>query len=246
MRKSFSVISSTIIAATLLTSSSVYATHKDYKDEAKTYHFMDGISGTMGLYTNYIFRGNSQSTNLPAVQGGINYTFPIGFYLSLWASNVKFTDTTASVEVDTGVGYANQIGDNFTYNLSYVRYNYPGATILEYNEFLAVLNFYFLQAGLGYSGNVYNSHKSGTYYNGGINYNIPPKYVFNMNDVNITALIGRYDLPVEASNSYTDYSVNLTKKIDKTYSASLIWTATNKRNPPYDRNQVVGAIAAAF
>src|SRR3990167_8611269 len=121
MRKSFSILSSAAMIISLLANHAVYAAHKDYKDEEKKYHFMDGISGTMGFYTNYLFRGISQTTNLPAVQGGINYTFPIGIYLSLWGSNVKFTDTTASVEMDTGVGYSNQIGDHFSYNLSYLR-----------------------------------------------------------------------------------------------------------------------------
>lgn len=246
MRNSLSVISGLVITASVFACSISYAGHKDYKEEQQSYHFMDGISGTMGLFTNYIFRGNSQTTNLPAIQGGINYTFPINIYLSLWASNVRFIDTTASIEVDTGVGYANQIGDHFSYDVSYVRYNYPGATSLEYNEFLALANFYFLQASLGYSNNVYNTHSAGTYVNGGINYDIPPKYFFNMNDVNLTALIGHYRLPTPAGKSYNDYSVTLAKKINKTYSASVAWSATSKRNPPYDSNQVVGAVTAEF
>ena len=219
---------------------------KDKED--KTYHFLDGISGTMALTTNYMFRGISQTENYPAVQGSLTYTSPIGIYLNLWGSNVKFEDTNASVEIDTVVGYSNGIGENFTYDINYGRYNYPGATNLEYNELNTLFNFYFLQAGISYSGNVYNSHKSGTYYNGGINYAIPPHYLFNIEDVTFQALIGHYSLPRAAGNSYNDYNVGLSKKLNKTYTVAGQWISTNGRakNPPYDDSQIVGTVTAEF
>src|SRR3990167_7403050 len=142
----------------------------------------DRLSGTMAFTSDYVFRGISQTEDLPAVQGWLTYTFPLGFYLNAWGSNVKFTgNTDATLELDTIVGIHNDIGDNFTYDLNLARYNYPRSHSNNYDEVNSVFNFYFLQLGLSYSGNVYNTHAHGAYYNGGINYDIPPQYIFNLN-----------------------------------------------------------------
>lgn len=209
---------------------------------------IDQLSGTFDLTSNYVFRGISQSSNYPAVQGGLTYTFPFfGFYINTWGSNVSFTGTKASMELDTVAGISGDIKEDLAYNLSYSRYNYPGAQYLAYNEFIGVLNYKFLQATLGYSGNVFATHQSGTYYNGGINYDVPAKYIFNIEDVNFLALIGHYSLPRAAGNSYNDYQVALSKTI-KAYTFTIAWTDTDGRqhNPPYDGSQFIGTIAATF
>lgn len=215
--------------------------------EKDQYAWLDAFTATFDLTTNYVFRGISQTENLPAAQGGLTYTSPFGLYLSLWGSNVKFVDTDATIELDTIAGYSNTIGEHFTYDINYARYNYPSATNLEYNELNTLFNYYFLQAGISYSANVYNSHKSGTYYSGGINYDIPPAYIFNLENMNILALIGHYSLPKAAGNSYDDYNVALSKKI-KQYTLTAQWTGTNGKahNPPYDSDQIIGTVTVDF
>lgn len=214
----------------------------------KEFNFFDNVSGSMALTTNYVFRGLSQTANLPAVQGSLTYTFPVGLYLNAWASNVKFTDSTASIEIDTIIGIRRSIGENFTYDINLDRYNYPGASATAYNELNTLFNYRFLQAGISYSSNVYNSHTAGTYFNGGINYQIPQKFAFNLENVTIIALIGRYDLGGAAGNSYTDYNVALNKKLSDIYSIGFQWASTNgqTRNRPYDRDLFIGTISANF
>lgn len=208
---------------------------------------IDQLSGTFDVTSNYIFRGISQSSNYPAFQGGLTYSLPFGFYVNTWGSNVSFTGTKASVELDTVAGIAGDIKDDLSYNLSYSRYNYPGAQYLAYNELIGVLNYKFLQATIGYSANIYATHKSGIYYNAGINYDVPAKYVFNIEDINFQALFGHDSLPRAAGNSYNDYLVSISKTI-KAYTFTIAWTDTNGRqhNPPYDGSQFIGTIAAAF
>lgn len=209
--------------------------------------WIDNLSGYLTLASNYMFRGNSQTRNLPAIQGSLNYAFPYGIYANVWGSNVRFVDSTATVEMDTVIGVHNTIGENFTYDVSGARYNYPGARLLNYNELNTVFNYSFLQAGYSYSGNVYNTHTSGSYYNAGVKYDIPSNYAFGLTDLNILALMGHYTLREAAGFSYNDYNIMLTKKI-KIYSFAVQWTNTNGRgkNSPYDGSTFIGQVTANF
>jgi uncharacterized protein (TIGR02001 family) len=214
------------------------------------YPLLKNVSGTMALVTNYMFRGVSQTKNLPAVQGGLTYTFPINLYLNVWAANTNFPSnagTTATVEVDTLIGYRNTYGDNFSYDLNVARYNYPGARSSNYNEINTLFNYYFIQAGVSYSANVYNIHQGGTYYTAGINYDIPTKYIFGLCNVNVLAMMGHYSLPRAAGNSYKDYNFQLSKTFNN-YMLAVQWTFNNGRQnyAPYDEHQVIGQIAASF
>jgi uncharacterized protein (TIGR02001 family) len=209
--------------------------------------WVDNLSGNLAWVSNYMFRGISQTRNLPAVQGSLTYSFPYGIYANAWGSNVRFVDSPATVEMDTILGVRNTIGENFTYDISGARYNYPGAKDLNYNELNTVFNYYFLQAGYSYSANEYNSHTTGQYYQGGINYEIPSNYVFGLNGVNILALFGHFSLKQPAGNSYNDYNVMLSKKI-KSYTFAAQWTSTNGRakNSPYDGSTLIGQVIANF
>ncbi|HEX4045510.1 MAG TPA: TorF family putative porin [Gammaproteobacteria bacterium] len=243
------------------TNATVSAPKKDYKLDAtkeaapaadsaakKDTSWLSGFSGNFDLTSNYVFRGVSNSENLPAAQGGITYTFPIGLYLNVWGSNVKFTGTDATVELDTIIGWRGGIGDNFKYDINVDRYNYPGARELNYNELNILVNYRFIQASIGYSANAYNFHKTGIYYNGGINYDIPPQYIFNWQGMNFQALLGHYSLPRAAGNSYNDYNIALSKALNDTYTIMVQWVSTNGRQhmSPYDGSQIVGTFTANF
>jgi len=211
------------------------------------YPWLNNISTNLSFVTNYVFRGVSQTRNLPAIQGGLTYNSPINVYFNLWGSNVKFDGTDATVEIDTIIGYANTYGDNFSYDINVGRYNYPSTRSLNYNELNTLFRYYFLQFGVSYSSNVYNVHKPGTYYVGGINYDIPAKYLYGVCNVNVTGLFGHYSLPRVAGNSYNDYSVMLTKTFDH-YTVGAQWTSTNGRqkSSPIDGSNILAMVSADF
>lgn len=209
--------------------------------------WIDNLSGYFTVVSNYMFRGISQSRNLPALQGSLSYQLPLGIYLNMWGSNVRFEDSPATVEIDSVIGVKNTIGEDFRYDISVARYNYPGARLMNYNEMNSVFNYHFIQLGYSYSANVYNTHATGQYYQGGINYGIPATYLFNIQDVTLTALLGHYSLPKAAGNSYNDYNVMLSKAI-KNYTFGLQWTSTNGRakSSPYDGSTWIGQVTANF
>src|SRR5262245_24510431 len=55
------------------------------------------ITGNAGLYSQYIFRGLTQTDRDPAVQGGFDYSHSSGFYLGTWASNISWLKENFSV-----------------------------------------------------------------------------------------------------------------------------------------------------
>ena len=63
------------------------------------------FSANVGLYTDYVFRGYTQTQNEPAIQGGFDVEHSSGLYLGTWASNVDWTTAGGymdknSIEID--------------------------------------------------------------------------------------------------------------------------------------------------
>lgn len=85
------------------------------------------VSGNMGIFSDYRFRGISQTFLKPALQGGIDYEHASGFYLGNWNSNVSgLVYTDGSIEMDFYGGYrfdAGPVGLDF----GALQYYYPGA-----------------------------------------------------------------------------------------------------------------------
>ncbi len=73
------------------------------------------FSANVGLYTDYIFRGYTQTQNEPAIQGGFDVEHSSGLYAGTWASNVDWTTAgdymdKNSVEIDVYAGWAGDLG----------------------------------------------------------------------------------------------------------------------------------------
>ena len=93
------------------------------------------FTGNFGLYSQYIFRGLTQTNTNPAVQGGFDYTHASGFYAGTWLSNISWlTDspavsgyTSAPLEWDFYGGYRGTFGkSDFGYDVGLLQYYYPG------------------------------------------------------------------------------------------------------------------------
>jgi uncharacterized protein (TIGR02001 family) len=217
----------------------------ELESEDKKYPWLEDMTVELALASNYIFRGISQTENLPAMQGGFTYTFPVGLYASIWGSNVRFVGSNASIELDTVAGWRRDFWKDYELDVHVDRYNYPGAQDLSYNELAASFNYKIFMLGMTYSGNAYGKHKTGTYYIGGLNYDIPSKYALNINDLSVRATFGHSSLSRSAGNSYNDYSAEITKKFGY-YALTAQWTSTNGRQhvSPYDGSMITGILSA--
>ncbi len=109
------------------------------------------FTGNVGLFSQYIFRGLTQTNENPALQGGFDYAHSSGLYLGTWASNISwFTDqnvgtlaapvslgspgfggstksNSASLEWDFYGGYKGTFGGgDWNYDVGMLQYYYPG------------------------------------------------------------------------------------------------------------------------
>lgn len=96
------------------------------------------ISYNVGITTDYIFRGVSQSQHDPAISGGIDYSHASGLYAGTWVSTQKWvgtggtnlprTDaykTGSDFEWDVYGGYKGSVGD-LGYDVGLIHYAYDG------------------------------------------------------------------------------------------------------------------------
>ena len=82
-------------------------------------------TGTVAATTDYVFRGVSETYSGAAVQGGINYQSPLGWFAGAWASNVDpypFGVKPVEIIVSTGFGWA--LSNEWTARANYSRYLY--------------------------------------------------------------------------------------------------------------------------
>src|SRR5262245_60311912 len=83
------------------------------------------FTGNAGLFSDYRFRGFTQTGYGPAFQGGFDFAHKSGFYLGNWNSNVEQgLFNGASLEMDFYGGYKGTVGD-FGYDIGYLYYYYP-------------------------------------------------------------------------------------------------------------------------
>jgi uncharacterized protein (TIGR02001 family) len=126
------------------------------------------FTGNFGLYSQYVFRGLTQTDQKPAVQGGFDLGHKSGFYAGTWASNISWisdapTSSTppppsASLEWDFYGGYKGSLPADFGYDLGALYYWYPGTYPSGYvkpntTELYAALTWKFLSLKYSYSVN---------------------------------------------------------------------------------------------
>lgn len=80
------------------------------------------LSYNIGVTSDYVFRGVSQTQEDPAIQGGIDATYGIG-YAGVWASNVDFGTDDPTAEIDLYAGIRPTIGDT-SLDLGLLYYGY--------------------------------------------------------------------------------------------------------------------------
>lgn len=82
------------------------------------------IAWNLGATSDYVFRGYSQTSEDPALFGGVDLTIG-SFYAGAWASNVDFGDST-DAEIDIYGGYRTEAA-GFAVDVGVVGYLYTSA-----------------------------------------------------------------------------------------------------------------------
>ena len=99
-----------------------------------------------------MWRGQTQSDNGPAIQGGLDYAHSSGFSAGTWVSNVDFPAAPGvNYELDVYMGFGQSITDDLSYKLSLIYYAYPDARDSDFAEVDASLTYKWLSAGVSYT-----------------------------------------------------------------------------------------------
>ncbi len=86
------------------------------------------VTGSIGVVSDYRFRGVSQSDKEVAVQGGITLNHESGLYAGVWGSNLAGWGTFggANLELDVIAGYKTKISEGGAIDVGVTWYMYPG------------------------------------------------------------------------------------------------------------------------
>ena len=92
------------------------------------------ISAEIVLVSDYRYRGLSLSDKRPAIQLSITAEHDSGFYANLWGSTIKDPGEAISSEVDLAVGYAFDLSQSVSLDVSGIYFVYPGDSASNYFE----------------------------------------------------------------------------------------------------------------
>jgi uncharacterized protein (TIGR02001 family) len=185
------------------------------------------FSGNLGLYSDYVFRGVSQTAREPAIQGGFDYTHTSGVYLGTWASNVTeamYTDAagnSSNMEWDFYGGYSGKLGEDVGYNVGLLEYYYPGATHFDTLEAYAGVTWKGLGLKASYNLDDYfgAADSDGTiYWDASYNYELPAEVMLGLH-YGVTAAKG-------SAVDYADWKIGVSKAFGG-FNFGLAYTDTD-------------------
>lgn len=190
----------------------------------------------LGVVSDYVFRGASQTNEDPALQGGIDADFGNGFYAGTWASTVDFGDDT-DAEIDLYGGYRAEAGGvalDFGV-VGYLYVNQPGGSDYSFMEFKAAASRAVGPATFGaavyYSPDFFGADEKATYLEA--NAALVPADRWT-----ISGAVGRQWLDV--NDDYTTWNLGLNYALTEHVSADIRYHGADVDGPLTDDRFVVG------
>jgi len=252
-KKAMSVAAVALLSG--LACSSVFAEEAAAAAEAPE---VSPVTANVTVTNNYIYRGISQSNYKPAVQGGFDYAHESGFYIGNWNSSISWvsdqkTATSAPIEMDFYGGFKKDlIAEGFASDFGILQYYYPTSGIIAgstnpnttelyvaqnatFGPVTGFLKFsYALSNTFGFASSTGSSYVdlTGNYDTGfwGITANA---------HVGMQRIAGQYYQGGQASVSYTDWKLGLTKDFGGGLSLAAAYVGTNVK-------QGTGAYASTY
>jgi len=235
----------TLIAAALASALAVPAFTAQAEEPASPHT----ITGNVGLFSQYVFRGIAQTDEDVALQGGFDYSHASGFYIGTWASNVSWLKdapagatpaySSSSLEVDVYGGFRGTIGDTGVgYDLGVLQYIYPGNrnpgfVKADTTEVYAATSWKFLAAKFSYSlGDTFGvNDASGTWYlDLAANYPITEQLTLNLH-YGIQEFNGsNAGVKNDSFASYEDWKIGVSYALPQGFTVGAFYTDTSMNN----------------
>ncbi len=173
----------------------------------------DPLSFNVSAVSEYRYRGIGQTRLKPALQGGIDYALPNGFYIGTWASTIKWIKDAggdSKVEIDAYGGWKGEVASGLTLDVGLLQYYYPSnklSTSANTLEIYGALTYGPVTAKYSHSTtNLFGvpDSKGSGYFDVSAN--------FDLGDgMTLSPHVGHQTVKHNAAASYTDYSLTLAK-----------------------------------
>ena len=155
------------------------------------------LSANAGIFSNYIWRGVTQTSDAAAGQGGLDWGGDSGLYAGTWVSTLG---TGGGYEMDVYGGFA---GDHF--DVGAITYQYPVDTSINFTEVYASGSIVGITAGVAYT-----VDKAGDADDINDLY-IHAGYDFSAKDIDYSIYVGDYSFDADSSGDYSHYGASLSK-----------------------------------
>ena len=193
------------------------------------------VAWNLGVTSDYVFRGYSQTSEDPAIFGGVDVTVG-SFYAGAWASNVDFGDDT-DAEFDIYGGYRTEVS-GFAVDVGVVGYLYvsqPGGAHYDYVEFKAAASRAFgpvtLGAAVYWSPDFFGADEDATYVEANAAFSPAAKWT-------VSGAVGHQALDVNAD--YATWNAGVAYAFSDNVAIDVRYHDTDETGPLSDDRVVAG------
>jgi uncharacterized protein (TIGR02001 family) len=159
------------------------------------------LTANIGFTSNYLWRGVTQSSDISAISGGIDYAHDSGFYAGTWLSSLD----GGQYEQDWYAGFGFDAGP-VGLDVGYILYTYPIADAQsDFSEVYLNAGWEWLSAGVAYTVDTdWGGDDSDLYYFAGADFDIYKGLMLGL-------VYGKYDFDDAAAEDYAHWQVSLSK-----------------------------------
>ena len=164
------------------------------------------VTANIGVTSDYLWRGASQSGGSASVSGGLDYSDESGFYAGAWVGSLG--DGT-SAETDLYFGYGGDINESLSYDVGYIAYIYSQQDDADFSEIYASLSCGAYTVGAAYT--VDGDAADTAAFIEGDSY-IYASAGFDLTEsVSLGLTVGDYSFDAAAAEDYTHYQADIGK-----------------------------------
>lgn len=159
------------------------------------------VAANIGVTSDYVWRGVSQSGESASVSGGVDYSDDSGIYVGTWVGSLG---EGSGSEVDLYLGYGGEAG-SVAYDFGYIYYAYPSSDPgIDFGEIYGSVGIGAFSAGLAYTTNNDSANDDAGFESGDIYVNAGASFDLN-EDWSLGLTVGSYMFDSDASDNDIDY-----------------------------------------
>lgn len=225
------------------------------------------FTGNVGIFSQYVFRGISQTNEKPALQGGFDLGHKSGFYAGVWASNISWlsdgnADVSASLEMDLYGGYKWAFAEDWVLDVGVLYYAYPGSYPAGYvkpntTELYAAVTWKWITGKYSYSVDSktfgFPNSRGSDYWEVNAAYDVVDKVNDTIGKVTVFGHYGQQKFKNAGFYDYSDWKVGVSTEV-LGLTVGIFGTGTDAESAAYTNrfgrdissNQFVGYVQKTF